>query len=323
MKTVLVTGGTGTLGHHLVPLLLKDLNIRVRILSRCEHRQSQLKRSLGNLADRVDFFVGDVRDAKRVWYATRGVDMVFHLAALKSVDKAEYNPSEAISVNITGSQNVVDACIENGVKTAIITSTDKAVEPLNIYGASKLAAERLFVESNAYSGEYGTAFIGLRYGNVLGSNGSVLQVWKKSHILKVTHPDMTRFFITAQQAAEFVLEKAMACYHNPLVRGEVFIPNMKSCTLLDLAEVCHDVLCKPINTQNTTRPGEKMHESLFGKEEAELMSWYGGDYIRVPKHPMYQRRKLVLNVAGELSSKNADRFDRQTLKSMIVEALCT
>lgn len=313
---VLVTGGTGTLGQVLVPMLFDMLNpTRVRVLSRGEHKQSEMEEHLRDLP--IDYFVGDVRDKDRIWYATKGVDMVFHLAAVKSVDKAEYNPNEAIETNITGTQNVVDACIKHGVHRAIFTSTDKAAEPLNVYGATKLTAERLFIQSNSYSGENGCQFGAVRYGNVLGSNGSVIQKWntciKEGQKPKLTNPDMTRFWITRKQAAEFVLWSMKS-----FSRGEVRIPKMKACTMGELYRAfCYsrEIDLKP-NIVGV-RQGEKMAEKLFGDEEVPLVTDVTSCWVRWPNKPQYPVQVYGSQVKEPVSSSTVTKFKSEELITMI------
>lgn len=307
MKTVLVIGGTGTLGQVLVPKLLEQFD-RVRVMSRGEHAQMEMDERLSN--PNIDYFIGDVRDRDRVWYAANGVDAVFNLAAIKSVDKAEYNPNEAIATNILGAQNVVDACIKRSISKAIFTSTDKAVEPLNIYGASKLCAEKLFIDSNAYSGKNGPRFSAVRYGNVLGSQGSVIQKWKKGNH-KITASSMTRFWITKDKAANFVLQS-----FNLMERGEIFIPKMKSSTMGELA-TAYD--------KNTSfeviglRPGEKLHEALWGYQETPQITDIQCAYVSWPVNPKFPIRKYGSPVLEHLTSENAPRFTETELQEM----LCT
>lgn len=305
---ILVTGGTGTLGQVLIPKILARQNpIKVKVLSRGEHTQMEMKDRLQD--DRVEYLVGDIRDKDRVWYATRGIDQVYHLAAMKSVDKAEENPNEAISINVIGTQNIVDACIKNGVKKAIFTSTDKAVEPINIYGSTKLTAEKLFVCSNTYVGQGHTAFGCVRYGNVLASNGSVVQRWAKNiqegKPIKITDPLMTRFWMTQDEAANFVFN-AMQRLH----RGEIFIPKMCSANMMTLKDCMSNIYRKAIYDETMgVRPGEKRHEVLISKEELPLVTDQGDFYIRWPQNPRYPVERRIGQAVGEpLTSHNAKRF---------------
>lgn len=317
---ILVTGGTGTLGQVLVPELLNHIDVdRIRVLSRDEHKQTVMQAKYPKLP--IDYFVGDVRDRERMWYATRGVDVVFHLAAVKSVDKAEYNPNEAIATNITGTQNVVDACIRNNVKKAIITSTDKAVEPLNVYGATKLTAESVFVQSNSYSGVNGTVFGAVRYGNVLGSNGSVIQKW--AHAVEVgdkplmTDAGMTRFWISQIEAARFVIKSCLE-----MGRGEVRIPKMKACFMSEL----YDAFCSVNRYAGKydvvgLRPGEKRDERLFGAEEVRLVTDCGDVWIKWPTKPCYPIQKMGEPVKKALSSRDALTLKKSELEEMIRGAI--
>lgn len=305
MTIALVIGGTGSLGKILVPKLLEEYS-QVRVLSRDEHKQIQMQSEIksGN----VDYFIGDIRDHNRLYYAIKGVDVVFHLAAIKSVDKAEYNPNEAVSINITGTQNIIDQCIKHDVPKAIFTSTDKAVEPLNIYGSSKMTAEKLWILSNAYVGHGRTKFSAVRYGNVIGSNSSVIDKWSKGEN-KLTNPDMTRFWITINEAAEFVLLASRSMH-----RGEVFIPKMKSSTMMDLANAYGIT-----PTITGIRVGEKMHETLIGKHESSYATDVGGYYILWPTQPSYPILKRGSVLENEFTSLNANRFTQLELKEM----LCT
>lgn len=320
MKTILVTGGTGTLGKTLVPMLFNSFDVdRVRVLSRDEHKQTQMDAILND--NRIDYFIGDVRDKDRVWYASKGCCGVFHLAAVKSVDKAEYNPNEAIDTNITGTRNVVDACIKHDIPRAIITSTDKAVEPLNVYGATKLVAEKLFIQSNSYSGKSGPMFGAVRYGNVLGSNGSVIQKWDR--VIRsggdpiMTDPTMTRYWISKEEAAKFVIQS----YEN-MGRGQVRIPKMQSCFMAEL----YDAFCKATGFEKKyitlgLRPGEKMHERLIGAEEIGMVTDIGECWVKWPSKPMYPVVKHGAQVEDMLSSKDLVSLQINDLSAMIKAVL--
>ena len=309
---ILVIGGTGTLGTVLVPKLFSSFpTSRIRILSRDEHKQIKMDQSLQD--PRIDYMIGDVRDAERVWLASRGCEMVFNLAAVKSVDKVEYDPDEAVKTNIIGSQNVVKAALRNGIPKAIFTSTDKAVEPVNVYGTTKLAAERIFVTSNSYSGLLGPRFSAVRYGNVLGSNGSVIPKWTQSvnkcEPLKITDPTMTRFWILIDKAADFVIQAT-----KQMNRGEVFIPKMKSCSMIDLANAFDST--KEIQIIGK-RPGEKMHEKLFGQDELDMVTQTKDLFIRWPLDPKFPIEKYGEKVTQEHTSFNAERFTQEELKAML------
>src|SRR3989338_10703268 len=261
-KTILITGGTGSLGRNFVRHLLASSEARkIIVFSRDELKQHETREELND--KRLRFFIGDVRDLPRLQRAFRDVDFVVHAAALKQVPTLEYNPFEAIQTNIIGSQNIIDASIDQGVKKVILISTDKEAEPANLYGATKLCAEKLFASGNSYSPQK-TIFSSVRYGNVIGSRGSVIDTLKKSRGLKrvrITDPDMTRFWITLEQSFELV---GFALKH--MVCGEIFIPNnLPSMRLGDLFEAAAPDAEKEIIG---IRPGEKTHEVLLTKEES-------------------------------------------------------
>ena len=277
---ILITGGTGTFGRAMVKHLLafERPPRRVIVFSRDELKQHEMARELGYRGqvegERLRFFVGDVRDEARLKTAFRGVDYVIHAAAMKQVPACEYNPTEAVRTNIGGAVAVIDAAIEAGVKRVIALSTDKAVNPANLYGATKLVAERLFVAASSIAGALDTRFSCVRYGNVLGSRGSVLQVWRAQlaagQKISLTHPQMTRFWITLPKAVEFVLARLQN-----MLGGEVFVPRIPSCSMIDLADaVAPDVGWERI----PVRPGEKMHETLIGPDEARHVMDLGNYY---------------------------------------------
>lgn len=313
---VLVIGGTGTLGQVLVPKLFGSFGAkRVRILSRDEHKQIHMNDRLNE--PRIDYFIGDVRDRDRVWLAAKGCEMIFNLAAIKSVDKAEYSPMEAIATNVTGTTNVVDACLKHQIPSAVYISTDKAVEPLNIYGASKLCAEKLFINSNAYSGENGPKFSCMRYGNVLGSNGSVIPKWVSAVARglkpKLSDPEMTRFWISKESAANFVIDRAKS-----MTGAEIFIPKMKSCTMKDL----YAAFCEVVNYTGEVeiignRGGEKKFEALFGLQECDFVTQTQDRFVSWPTNPNYPIQIYGQPVTHQLTSHNAERFSKTELKEMI------
>ena len=263
MKNVLITGGTGSLGKHLLSRFLTDKTIqKVIVYSRDELKQSDMQQQFTD--KRVRFFLGDVRDYERTEYATRNVDTVIHAAALKQVPAAEYNPDEPIKTNINGAQNVIKASINNGVNKVIALSTDKAANPVNLYGATKLASDKLFSAANNYTGKNKTIFSVVRYGNVLGSRGSVVPYFKKlidnnADFFPITHKDMTRFWITLDQAVDFIIKS----FHR-MQGGEVFVPKIPSVRVLDLANAMDpDMPLKEVGI----RPGEKLHELLCPLDE--------------------------------------------------------
>lgn len=319
MSCALVIGGTGTLGKSLVPKLL-ERHDRVRVLSRNEHTQTVCDDLWGS--DRVDFFVGNVRDEYRMELATKGAHEVYLLAAVKSVDKAEYNPTEAVAINIDGAKNVIKACITNKVKKCMFTSTDKAVEPINLYGASKLAAEKLWIQANALVGGQDTTFNVCRYGNVLGSQGSVLERWGRAvrmgKTIDVTDPDMTRFWILKDDAAIFVDEAAQKddC-------GAVYIPFMKACTMEQLSKAFLQVAeLDGKNIRNIgVRPGEKMHEKLISEQEKHLVTMVDGSWIRWPSNEAFSYQRHGKPCRTELTSENSIRLTMEELRGMVFDAL--
>jgi UDP-N-acetylglucosamine 4,6-dehydratase/UDP-glucose 4-epimerase len=265
-KKVLITGGTGSLGQALTERILNSDVEQIRILSRNEFQQISMETKLPD--ERLRFLIGDVRDKDRLIRALDDVDIVFHAAALKHVPKVEYNPFEAIKTNVQGSQNVIDACLENDVQRAICIGTDKAVSPLNTYGATKLLMEKLFIAAKRYSNpkKHPTKFFAVRYGNVFGSSGSVIPKFieqiNNNKKITITDPTMTRFSITMNQALDFIL-KATQKGHG----AEVFIPKLKAYSLQQI----HDILSNLTNAKDHEiigmRTGEKQHELLINSDE--------------------------------------------------------
>ena len=278
-KVVLITGGTGSFGKAFVRRLLDDVRPKkVIVFSRDELKQYEMQTG-GFDHESLRFFIGDVRDRDRLRRAMRGVDIVVHAAALKQVPACEYNPLEAIKTNVDGATNVIEAALDAGVSKVLALSTDKAVNPVNLYGATKLVAEKLFVQANSYSGNGPTRFACVRYGNVVGSRGSVVPVFlKQRHTGTVTITDtrMTRFWLTLDQGVAFVL-KAIERMHG----GEVFVPVIPSMRITDLAEAIAPN-CK-IN-EIGIRPGEKLHEALLSEDEARTAIGVDGMYVIKPSH---------------------------------------
>ena len=263
-KTLLVTGGTGSFGQKLVEVVLQRSRVdSVRVYSRDELKQQQMRQHCAD--ERLRLLVGDVRDRDRLYRAMKGVDVVVHAAALKQVPACEYNPFEAVKTNVLGAANIIDAAIDCGVKRVMALSTDKAVSPVNVYGATKLCAEKLFVQGNAYSGTAGTRFSCARYGNVVASRGSVIPLFLQQRAnggLTVTDKRMTRFWITLEQGVEFVL----SCLER-MHGGEIFVPKIPSMNIMDLAQALAPEC--PV-TFTGIRPGEKLHELLVSADE----SWH-------------------------------------------------
>ena len=260
--SVLITGGTGSFGKALTKRLLESNARRIAILSRDELKQFEMKTEFSD--DRLRYFVGDIRDSSRLDIALHGVDYVVHAAALKQVDTGEYNPMEFVKTNVVGSQNVIDACIRNGVKKIVALSTDKASSPINLYGATKLTADKLFSAANNYSQGYGTLFSVVRYGNVMGSRGSVIPLFrqhaKKGKPFPITDKRMTRFWITIEQAVDFVLES-----FEIMSGGELFVPKIPSMKIMDLA---HAVKSDFSYIEIGIRPGEKLHEEMISPDDS-------------------------------------------------------
>jgi len=262
--SILITGGTGTLGKSLVERLLKESNIRrIAIFSRDELKQHNLRIHFKN-DPRLRWFLGDIRDLERLKRALHGVDFVIHAAALKQVDTGEYNPMEFIKTNVLGSQNVIDASIDTGVKRVVALSTDKASSPINLYGATKLTADKLFVAANNYSYRYGTTFSVVRYGNVMGSRGSVIPLFKdlaqQGKPLPVTDLRMTRFWISVEDAVKFVLDSL-----EMMTGGELYVPRIPSMKIIDLA---HAVSSESKLEEIGMRPGEKLHEEMISSDDS-------------------------------------------------------
>lgn len=281
-KTILLTGGTGSFGNAFIARVLERWpDVTIRVFSRDELKQSEQRARHGD--DQLRYFIGDVRDRRRLLRAAQGADLLVHAAAMKQVPACEYNPFEAVQTNIIGAQNVVDAAIEAGVPQVVALSTDKAVNPVNLYGATKLCAEKIIVQGNAYAAHADTRLACVRYGNVVGSRGSVVPLFKKQIAeqgrLTITDERMTRFWITLAQAVDLVL---FAVDH--AVGGEVFIPKIPSMKVVDLAEamapgVPYDVI--------GIRPGEKLHEALLTADESRHAIDAEDVYVVLPEHPWW------------------------------------
>jgi len=318
-KSVLVTGGTGSFGKAFVAIALKHADPkRLVVLSRDEMKQSEMARQFGN-DPRLRFFLGDVRDRDRLRRAFQGVDTVIHAAALKQVPAAEYNPFEFIKTNVIGAENVVDAALDAGVTKVVALSTDKAANPINLYGASKLSADKLFVAANSYGGGTGTRFSCVRYGNVVGSRGSVIPLFlerRASGVLPITHPDMTRFWITAEQGVTLVFGAL-----GWMTGGEIFVPKIPSMTLVDLARaVAPECRLEVVGI----RAGEKLHEVMIPLDEARNTFEYDTHYLIAPlfhewtmhDHAKSGGRKLA-EPFEYASHTNAHRLTVEELREMV------
>jgi UDP-N-acetylglucosamine 4,6-dehydratase/5-epimerase len=288
-KTVLVTGGTGSFGTAFITRLLeRESPATVRVYSRDELKQSELARRLAHHDDRVRYLLGDVRDLPRLTRAMRGVDVVVHAAALKQVPACEYNPFEAVQTNVVGAENVVAAAIENDVPLTVALSSDKAVNPVNLYGATKLCAEKIFTQGNAYSGESASRFASVRYGNVVGSRGSVIPLFKAqapSGVLTITDERMTRFWITLDQAVDLVIESL-----ERMGGGEIFIPRIPSMRVADVAAALAPEAERRVIG---IRPGEKLHEVLLTEDEARHSFEVDNGYVILPEYASWALRDVT------------------------------
>jgi UDP-N-acetylglucosamine 4,6-dehydratase len=277
-SSVLITGGTGSLGKALIKHLMENTKVRrIAIYSRDELKQHNLRNEIGE-DERLRWFIGDIRDLERLKRALHGVDFVIQAAALKQVDTGEYNPMEFIKTNVLGSQNVIDASIEAGVKKVVALSTDKASSPINLYGATKLTADKLFVAANNYSYSYGTTFSVVRYGNVMGSRGSVIPFWKEladsGQALPITDLRMTRFWISIEQAVHFVMESLEV-----MNGGELYVPRIPSMRIVDLAAaIAPAAKLKEVGM----RPGEKLHEEMISADDSRRTILVKDRYVVMP-----------------------------------------
>ena len=287
-KTILITGGTGSFGRKFVQIALARHNPRrIIVLSRDELKQHDMRTEVTD--PRLSFFVGDVRDRDRLYRAFQAnVDIVVHAAALKQVPACEYNPFEAIKTNVLGAQNVIEAAIDCGVPKVLALSTDKAVNPINLYGATKLCAEKLFVQGNSYAGGRKTRFSCVRYGNVIGSRGSVIPVFLHQRVngkVTVTDERMTRFWLTLEQGVEFVI-RCVGEMHG----GEVFVPRIPSMKIMDLAKAIAPQ-CKV--EFNGIRPGEKLDEVLVSRDEARHTVALEDMFVILPEHSWWGQENWV------------------------------
>jgi UDP-N-acetylglucosamine 4,6-dehydratase len=278
-STVLVTGGTGSFGKKFVELLLEEKRPhKLIVFSRDELKQHEMRQRFPDGPDTpLRYFLGDVRDKDRLHRAFHGVDVVIHAAAMKQVPACEYNPFEAVLTNVMGAKNVIDVAIDHGIKRVLAVSTDKAVSPVNLYGATKLVAEKLFVQGNTYSGDQNTRFACTRYGNVVGSRGSVVPLFeqqRRTGRITVTDPDMTRFWLTLDQGIRFVIKCTEL-----MQGGEIFVPKIPSMRLGDLADAVAAGCQQDIIGM---RPGEKLHEVLMSADEARHAQEYDDRFVIMP-----------------------------------------
>lgn len=295
---ILITGGTGTIGRQLVQRLLKDEPSVIRIFSRDEHKQYEMNIDFQAHSNQLRYLIGDVRDQQRLMRAMEDIDYVFHLAAMKHVPSCEYNPFEAVQTNVIGTQNVIQAALENGVKKVLFTSTDKAISPTNTYGATKLTAERLISASEYQKGSKSTVFSSVRFGNVMGSRGSVIPLFKKQILengaITITDPEMLRYMMTPSQAIELILQANEAAQG-----GEVFVLKMPVVRIADLAEALIETVSEKYKLSDKVaikyiglRPGEKRYEELMTIDE-QLVALESENMFIIP--PAFQGKNQSIN----------------------------
>ncbi len=321
-KTLLVTGGTGSFGKKFIRTVLDNYGIkRLIVYSRDELKQEEMRTMYGFTDERLRYFIGDVRDRDRLYRAMIDIDVVVHAAAMKQVMASEYNPIEAIRTNINGAENIVNVAIDRRVKKVIALSTDKAVNPINLYGATKLVAEKLFIQGNNYSSTDGAKFSCVRYGNVVGSRGSVVPLFnhqKKSGVITVTDKRMTRFWITLDQGVNFVLKSIEL-----MCGGEVFIPIIPSMNITDLAKaMAPECKVKSVGI----RPGEKLHEVLVSKEESrgtyefdDMLVIRSGSLFREPANPLWTKGNKMKKISYS-SDNNTEWLDKKGILEMIKQS---
>ena len=326
-SSVLITGGTGSFGNAFVrTVVARYAPRRLVVFSRDELKQYEMANAFGfspKDSGALRFFIGDVRDRTRLEMALRGVDIVIHAAALKHVPAAEYNPFECINTNVLGAENVVQAAIRAGVRKVVALSTDKAVNPINLYGASKLASDKIFVAANNLSGQSGTRFSVVRYGNVLGSRGSVVPFFRRliaegADSLPITDPRMTRFWITLSQGVDFVLSALES-----MQGGEIFVPKIPSMLVTDLAKVMAPDLPQHVVG---IRPGEKLHEAMISMDDARSTVDRGDRYVITPTFAQWRSDSLILADDKKMpegftysSESNDDWLDEERLANMLAE----
>lgn len=324
-KKILITGGTGSLGQALTKRLLTDEVDTIRIFSRNENKQVTMESEIHD--DRLRFFVGDIRDLPRLTRALEGIDIVFHTAALKHVPVVEYNPFEAIKTNVMGAQNVIDACLHENVETVVGVGTDKGVSPLNTYGATKLLMEKLFVTAQNYLDKkrHKTKFIALRYGNVLGSSGSVVpkfvnQIRSKKQVT-ITDPCMTRFSITMDEALDFILQSTISGKGS-----EIFVPKLRAYSVMDVKDALMELIENTGEEKIPVRPGEKIHEILINVDEMRSTWETASNYIIfnpsltdddiIKMHPGIKK----ISSLRQYSSDLVEKIPKDELKQIIAKS---
>ena len=325
-KSILITGGTGSFGHHFVDYVLKNYSPKkIIIYSRDEYKQFIMHGEFKEYDDLLRFFIGDVRDEDRLRRAMNGVDYVIHAAALKQVPACEYNPMEAIKTNVNGAISVINACLDTGVKKVVALSTDKAVNPINLYGGTKLVSDKLFTAANAYSGADGTIFSVVRYGNVAGSRGSVIPFFKNiidngGNQLPITDYRMTRFWISLEQGVELVI-KALEEANG----GETFISKIPSFKITDLAQAMLPGCEMP---EVGIREGEKLHEIMVTREDSLHTYEYKNHFIVYPNYDWWDNNRII--PGGKLveqefeysSGKNSEWLGIEDLKTKLITDIC-
>ena len=322
-KTILVTGGTGSFRSVFVEYLLENFKPRkIMVFSLYEQKQFLMEKKLQKFRSKLRFLVGDVRDLQRLEFATKDVDILIHAAAMKHVLIAEYNPFEVVKTNIMGAQNVIDACLKNNVKKVVALSTDKASSPVNIYGASKLTSDKLFIAANNYAGKNKNKFSVVRYGNVVGSKGSILPLFIKSakkKMITITDKRMTRFNITLKESVELVMKVL-----NSMVGGEIFVPKIPSFKVIDLAHaISSDSKIKIIGI----KPGEKLHEELISGPESQNAIEYKNNFVIASNSELFywNKKNYMKKFGGKIckdnfsynSDNNKDKLTISLLKKII------
>jgi len=320
-KVILITGGTGSFGNKFTEIVFKKYKPKkIIIFSRDEYKQHEMAKIFPDKKYPIRYFLGDIRDRDRLYRAFENVDYIVHAAALKQVPALEYNPTEAVKTNILGADNIVDAAVDRGVKKVVALSTDKAVNPINLYGATKLAAEKIFVAANAYAGGR-VKFSVVRYGNVVGSRGSVIPFFlglKKRRIKEfpITDKRMTRFWITLEQGADLVIKSL-----EQMEGGEVFVPNIPSMSIVDLAKAIEPSCTFKIIG---IRPGEKIHETLISEDEARTAKMFRDTYVILPSFyakkdaiDKYKKYPAVQNGFVYRSNQNKKWLTREEIKKII------
>ncbi len=320
-KKVLITGGTGSLGTALTKKILETNVDTIRIFSRDEWKQVQMESEIKD--KRLRFFIGDVRDKDRLSRALENVDIVIHAAALKQMPVAEYNPFEAVKTNVIGTENLIEACLDNNVESVLAIGTDKAVSPLNTYGATKLLMERLFVSANFYKGTHKIKFMCVRYGNVMGSRGSVVPIFvnqiKSGKNITITDPNMTRFNITMDKATDLIfraLENGIG--------GEVFVPKLKAYKVGDVKDAIMEILESDNKVENIpVRPGEKIHETLISFDELNNTFENEEDYIIIDKQIqnwfLKDKDFIKTSLKEQYSSNSVQLLSKNELKQVLIK----